>query len=306
MGVLSTPDRLVTTAEVLDDVGTQFRNVLYRVTRELPREGRNARSTYERNGRTVGFWTPTYSSHLIYKALAEHVSKPAGSTRRNELAGKPVTTAEIAHSLRDRGRINHSIPVSGPLDYPASDLPIEPYTLGAWLGDGHSDSARITCIDSEILDAIREDGYVITRHSGRFLYGISEKTDGSPWHAVTRRHLGAAAQVGLVRDKHVPELYLRASIKQRRALLAGLLDTDGHCDRGGAVELAVTNERLARGALELIHGLGYKATLHTKPCQGRSESTSVVYRIVFRPHDPVFRLTRKRERQTEIRANSPR
>src|SRR5579859_4684823 len=69
--VLGGPDRLVTTAEVLADVGTQFRNVLYALAGRLPHEGRNARQTYVRNGRTVGFWVQTYSRHLIYKSLAE-------------------------------------------------------------------------------------------------------------------------------------------------------------------------------------------------------------------------------------------
>src|SRR5262249_37874834 len=51
--VLSEPDCLVTTAEVLEDVGRQFRNVVYVLVSNLPHEGRNARSAYRRNGRTV-------------------------------------------------------------------------------------------------------------------------------------------------------------------------------------------------------------------------------------------------------------
>ena len=39
--------------------------------------------------------------------------------------------------------------------------------------------------------------------------------------------------------------YLRASEAQRRALLAGLLDTDGTVTAGGAVQFSVTNQRLA-------------------------------------------------------------
>jgi hypothetical protein len=105
--------------------------------------------------------------------------------------------------------------------------------------------------------------------------------------------------------KHIPEVYLHASIPQRRALLAGLLDTDGYCGPGGNVEFAVTNERLARDTLELAIGLGYKATLRTKPCQGRSEETSTVYTVSFTPHEPVFRLSRKLARQRETKPTSP-
>ena len=84
-----------------------------------------------------------------------------------------------------------------------------------------------------------------------------------------------------VGPKRIPEAYLHASISQRRALLAGLLDTDGYCSPQGTVELAVTNRDLAHGVLELVLGLGYKATLRTNPCKGRTESTSTVYTVAF-------------------------
>ncbi len=61
-------------------------------------------------------------------------------------------------------------------------------------------------------------------------------------------------------DKRIPAEYLRASEDQRRALLAGLLDTDACINGDGAVRLAVTSERLAADVLELILSLGYRAT----------------------------------------------
>ena len=229
--VLGKPDRLVTTAEVLDDIGHQFRNVLYGVAGRLPKEGRNARLTYRRNGRTVSFWAPTYSRHLVYKSLAERVGTPAGYRRPFE--AEPITTAEMAASLRASGRVNHSIGVCEPLEYPERDLPIAPYTLGAWLGDGHSRSARMTCADQEIVDAIRDDGYAVTKHSGRLTYGVSEPGTGSSWHQARTGFTARLRQAGVLGDKHIPELYLRSSVEHRRALLAGLLDTDGYCSPSG-------------------------------------------------------------------------
>ena len=108
-----------------------------------------------------------------------------------------------------------------------------------------------------------------------------------------------------VGPKHIPEAYLRASISQRRALLAGLLDTDGYCSPQGTVEFGVTSRDLAYGVLELVLGLGYKATLRTKPCHGRDESRSTVYTVGFTPHEPVFGLSRKRARQCQVKPVSP-
>jgi replicative DNA helicase len=57
-----------------------------------------------------------------------------------------VTTEQIAATLRvtKDQRANHSIPVAAPLDLPEVDLPIEPYVLGGWLGDGTSTDGCIT------------------------------------------------------------------------------------------------------------------------------------------------------------------
>jgi hypothetical protein len=108
-----------------------------------------------------------------------------------------------------------------------------------------------------------------------------------------------------VGPKHIPEAYLHASIPQRRALLAGLLDTDGYCSPQGTAEFTATNRDLAYGVAELVQGLGYKATLRTKPCNGRSESTSTAYIVAFTPHEPVFRLSRKLARQRQVKPASP-
>src|SRR5262249_35761783 len=100
-----------------------------------------------------------------------------------------------------------------------------------------------------------------------------------------------------VGTKHIPEAYRHASVLQRRALLAGLLDTDGYCSPEGTVEFTATNRDLAYGVLELALGLGYKATIRTKPCKGRYECTSTSHTVGFTPHEPVFRLSRKLARQ---------
>ncbi|MFC9766395.1 replicative DNA helicase [Rhodococcus jostii] len=73
------------------------------------------------------------------------------------------TTAEIAATLRCAtadARVNHSVTNAKPLELPAQDLLVPPYTLGAWLGDGTSAAARITCADPEIIMLIEAEGLV--------------------------------------------------------------------------------------------------------------------------------------------------
>jgi DNA segregation ATPase FtsK/SpoIIIE-like protein len=100
-----------------------------------------------------------------------------------------------------------------------------------------------------------------------------------------------------VGEKHIPDAYLRASVRQRRALLAGLLDTDGTVSKSGGIEFAVTEERLARDVHELVLGLGYQASLRTKRVKGRNEQRSTCYTVAFTTADKVFRLSRKLSRQ---------
>jgi hypothetical protein len=293
--VLSEPDRLVGTKEVLVDVGPKFQHVLYTALREVPKRGRVLRSEYRRGQQLNTCWVQAYSRHLVYQALAERVLTPASGGRVRTKDAEPVTTREIAATLRHGGRVNHSVRVCGPLDYPEQDLPVAPYTFGCWLGDGKTRDASITTVDQEILDQIRAA-------AGRFPQGRRSTTRLSgPLLGRYRTMHETLREVG---TKHIPEVYLRASIEQRRALLAGLLDTDGYCEPGGTVEFAVTNERLARDTLDLVLGLGYKATLRTKPCDGRSQETSTVYTVAFTPHEPVFRLPRKLARQRQGSVNS--
>jgi replicative DNA helicase len=104
------------------------------------------------------------------------------------------TTAEIAATVRTataERRANHSVVNARPFNLPEADLPISPYTLGAWLGDGSSLTPEITTVDPEILDRIRLDGYEITPRKNYLLYGISNQ------HEWRQR---VADGVALVRD----------------------------------------------------------------------------------------------------------
>ncbi|WP_374727394.1 ATP-binding protein [Haloactinomyces albus] len=191
------------------------------------------------------------------------------------------TTAEIAESLKSGRQNNHAVPVASAFDLPEAELPIEPYLLGVWLGDGISCRAAITAFDREIIDEIEATGQECR-------YRPSQQDFSLP--GTVQQNL---RRMGLLGDKHIPAGYLRASERQRRALLAGLLDTDGHCKPTGGIELSVTNQRLARDVRELALGLGYQARLRTKQVKGRHPHTSTAYIISFTTSDKVFRITRK-------------
>ncbi len=108
--------------------------------------------------------------------------------------------------------------------------------------------------------------------------------------------------LGVLGNKHIPTEYLRGSETQRRALLAGLLDTDGTVTAGGAVQFSVTNHRLACDVAELIVSLGYRCQTSTKRVRGRHDSSSIAYTLTFSTEDVVFALHRKAIAHKERRA----
>lgn len=108
--------------------------------------------------------------------------------------------------------------------------------------------------------------------------------------------------IGVLGNKHIPTEYLRGSEAQRRALLAGLLDTDGTVTAGGAVQFSVTSQRLAGDVTELIVSLGYRCQTSTKRVPGRRESSSIAYTLTFSTEDKVFALERKAIAHKERRA----
>ena len=78
-----------------------------------------------------------------------------------------------------------------------------------------------------------------------------------------------AAQPGRARRQAHPCVLLAGSRRDRRALLAGLMDTDGTVVKGvGSCQFAVTNQRLADDVYELVVSLGYKCGRTTQASAG--------------------------------------
>jgi len=175
------------------------------------------------------------------------------------------------------------------------DLPIGPYTLGAWLGDGNSHSAIITQLDTNdrefMENRINEEGYITSKQTTIGTFGI----------------LGLVTQLrqqSLLKNKHIPMIYLRASYDQRIALLNGLIDTDGYVGDTGHVEFCTTNKNLADGVYELVNSLGVKATKHIGDAKLDGRFISKKYRVCFYKSDAAS-LPRKKNkcRDSVMRAN---
>lgn len=173
---------------------------------------------------------------------------------------------------------------------PDIDLPLDPYFLGALLGDGSFRAGfGISTADKFLLTKLENmliPGYVM-KHKTNYDYSISfesaethqlarskwatgyyprnlEESEKKP----TYHHYKAVInQLGLKNTyshtKFIPPKYLTANYNQRLALIQGLLDTDGYVDGRGCISYTTTSKDLANGFCTLIRSIGGIAKLTT-------------------------------------------
>jgi deoxycytidine triphosphate deaminase len=222
--------------------------------------------------------------------------------RRGLKVDRIVTTGEIAETLRVGDEVNHHVPLAGAAWYPDRELPIDPYVLGVWLGDGTTTKAEITSADDEILAEVAAAGYNVARQRTRplvYRIGGTGHTRCATTGRLTRNDSLSSKlrNLELLGHKRIPDQYLRASIAQREALLQGLMDTDGYVDRLGRCDLTTVKEGLADQMCELVASLGFRPKLACKRAMLNGRYIGPKYEVQFTPDRPVFRLSRKGARQ---------
>jgi len=205
------------------------------------------------------------------------------------------TTAELLEAMSDvpgNNVMRWGMPSSGAVRFPEADLPIHPYTLGVWLGDGCSYFAHMYSGERDVdwmvnrLKSVGED--VIRRPPDKnnvtkilFSNGVKNRTKD----CVSK----SLRNLGLLKDKasqghlkHIPDIYLCASVEQRMELLRGLVDTDGSVSKSqGQIEIVTVVPKLASDIACLVRGLGYRCTVKSKRASFDGKDCGVAYRVTF-------------------------
>ena len=162
------------------------------------------------------------------------------------------------------------------VDFPKRSVPIDPYWLGLWLGDGSSrePSLCVAEIDPEIKQYVQEYaeqiGLVATEQKcytpaaktvriskGKrgFMKGSNRIVPPNPLTTLLRG-LGLLGKDSI--NKHIPDVYKTNSRDVRLRLLAGLIDSDGSCNKMYTT-IGTKSKRLADDIAFVARSLGFAA-----------------------------------------------
>ena len=183
------------------------------------------------------------------------------------------------------------LPPINPVFYKRKTVPIHPYVMGIWLGDGVKGSPRYQKPYPEIAQKIESFGYE-----------TSVEKSGATWICGINKHLKKDVFRCNSPERYIPDEYKYNSAENRKQLLMGLLDTDGEISKGNCIGYSTTSKRLAEDVVWLVRSLGGKAKIQNTVKQGwyykagKKKICRICYRITITlPFNP-FTVKHRKER----------
>lgn len=162
------------------------------------------------------------------------------------------------------------IPLCAPVQFTTSrvkDRPVDPYLLGVLIGDGclapcitdiKAGHISFTTMDKEIEDAFLDAGYKISS-SGKPRNRARSYSCHDKGLLASLKKLGITGKHSY--NKFIPRAYKLAPIEERKALMRGLMDTDGYVDRRGHMSYTSVSKELSEDVAFIVRSLGGKATI---------------------------------------------
>ena len=199
---------------------------------------------------------------------------------------KVLTSEEISNAYENKSKNKggkgvvgaYYIELNNPTEtFNSEPLPIDPYLLGVWLGDGYSSDGRIVS---------HKDDFQFYKKRIQIEY---EREDGNCIRFKVLGFTKILKEQNLLKNKHIPQKYLRASYQTRLELLRGLMDTDGSLKPNSRTfEFYQKNYDFIIQVVELLSSLGIKSRVRVKTIKG-----NLYHTIAFTTSEIVFNLPRK-------------
>ena len=161
----------------------------------------------------------------------------------------------------------HIPALSAPVEYPHRGVPIDPYTLGALIGNGvlGNRSLSISSGTPEVPYRIAKRNGFVVREDTKSKYRYQFWTDDGETISTKDFFIDLPEMVGkLSHEKYIPEIYIHNDVQTRMELLQGLMDTDGsisYNDGRFGVSYSSCSKQLLLDIQELIRSLGYNGNI---------------------------------------------
>jgi hypothetical protein len=197
------------------------------------------------------------------------------------------------------------LPARPIIDYPTTKLTIDPYILGAWVGDG-SASIRVRqpngnrtkarlgytvdfgSMDIELVNSFIKSDFSVKRVDKSGFFWLTGKEE----HKNTLFTLGLFGAKS--ETKFIPSAILLNDATTRIAFLQGLCDTDGTTRKSTGARISTVSKQLAKDVVSLVNSLGGMARIGEYKPKKHHRQKQVIYNIDFSLKDIVpFRLSRK-------------
>lgn len=227
----------------------------------------------------------------VFTGNKEHIlvlEKNKNISHRKTVNGKRVRmSTEIIKNVQTEISIKEYLTQSGKfkavnklvrigVEFLEKPIPVEPYFLGMWLGDGTSESSCITTADKEVVDYLYKYAKRLNlKVTEQILNGgknksknysiVRSKKKNKEGSRYKHCYQGDALRtmllnLGVLNNKHIPSIYKINSRKNRLLLLAGLIDSDGYINHNCLV-FSNKNKQLCNDVIYLCRSLGYSAEL---------------------------------------------
>jgi len=237
-------------------------------------------------GRELMYWV-RQNKGIHYRVNESHILSLKRSRREGgQTHGEVIDIPLREYLARSRKFQSNYKGYKIAVEFPEQPLPIEPYFLGLWLGDGNRRDVRISTQDPEVVAYLAEYAQRLGLQLSR-----QEAPGKCPMYAITSGQRGGnqeenlslqrrLGELGLLDQKRIPHPYLANNTANRLQLLAGLLDSNGHQYASSGFEITQKNEELARQIKLLADTLGLRTSLTPKQASIRRTGFSgTVYRL---------------------------
>ena len=232
----------------------------------------------------------TFSDRNVIECSGDHIWTWQSSSDRNRHIDrwKNSTTEELSKVKLQLGNGHWDVYLPQPeiIDFPKQDIPLNPYLLGALIGDGCMSNKGLTFTVAEEdlkekIEDILKDYDCSLQYLSKYDYTVKGPI-GFGYHNI-QNYIGAVLRdLGLTyhdsHNKFIPDIYKYNTEEIRLGVLQGLIDTDGYC-AGSAYDITLASKRLILDIQFICESLGFTTTYSEKNSTCNGKDCGLVYRL---------------------------